>query len=63
MTVERTYKCNLCHDSHQPESLIGIFWTADRNRPIDERPAREVEHHVCVDCATAIRLIMESRRK
>jgi hypothetical protein len=61
--IERTYRCNLCHDGRETEKLIGLQWTSDKSRPISEKPVRETENHICIEYATAIRIIMESRRK
>ena len=54
MTITRTYYCDLCNDLHQwqDEDFIGIYW--ESNRKLIEKPAREVEHHLCFNCIKQI---------
>lgn len=54
MTVKRIYECNLCHVQRAPDQLAGVQWGADMRTPL-QRPAREVEHHICIDCLIGLR--------
>ena len=62
MSVKRIYECSLCNDRQDPDRLIGLYWTSAYEYLV-EKPAREVEHHICEACATAIRIIMEKKRR
>lgn len=55
MTIDRTYRCDLCNDLHTAHELFGIYWKCD------ERPAqwvlvepKGVEHHLCAKCISTI---------
>jgi hypothetical protein len=54
MTVDRSYRCDLCHDMHQPDDgkLIGIYWNPGNALVI--KPVREVEHHLCRRCVDSV---------
>lgn len=55
--INRTYKCDLCNKVHSDEhfdyELIGIFWDTNKQY-IVEKPAVEVEHHLCSKCISSI---------
>jgi hypothetical protein len=57
MAVERTYKCDLCGDrlnlSDTPPSAFGIWWQS-WPKVLIMKPAREVEHHLCLSCVSSI---------
>jgi len=53
MTVDRSYRCNLCHTKCEPDDLTGIYWT-DCPGAIEFRAARDVEHHICKHCLGSI---------
>jgi hypothetical protein len=57
MTVERSYKCDLCGDrinlQASPPEGIGIWWQSWPKLLIS-KPARETEHHLCVPCVSSI---------
>lgn len=55
MTVERTYRCNLCHAMHEPDRIFGVYWEGTNLRNPVQRPARAVEHHICPDCVAGVR--------
>ena len=62
MTIDRTYRCDLCHDMHEPGKLRGLFWrTTASGSELVEKPSREVEHHVCPKCLTGLRNFELSR--
>jgi hypothetical protein len=54
MTVDRSYRCDLCSDMHKPDSgeLIGIHWAA--RGALEVKPVRSVEHHLCKRCVEAV---------
>jgi hypothetical protein len=55
MTVDRTYRCDLCHDTHDPNRLRGLYWQATvTGHVLVEKPGREVEHHICNRCLEAL---------
>lgn len=56
MTVERTYRCNLCRDEESgPDSMIGLWWSG--NHLHLKRYFKTVEHHICRKCYDAIRAV------
>lgn len=63
MTIDRTYKCDLCSDTYSSQQcndglLIGIIWShsiAARRLVIEHAERwREVEHHICRRCLADI---------
>jgi hypothetical protein len=54
VTIDRIYRCNLCYVHRPPEQLFGVRWDGDMRTP-RQRPAREVEHHICADCVAGLR--------
>lgn len=62
MTVLRRYTCNLCGGADEAR-LIGIYWKGTSNGDhFVERPAREVEHHLCDTCLRDARDIWERKK-
>jgi len=70
MTATRHYTCDLCNMGNDAANLVGIYWTTlnpkdksywGRERAV-ERPAREVEHHLCQKCLDDIAEIIAARR-
>lgn len=65
--IERTYRCNLCHDAHKPDELVGILWSETGKKTTlgaavkgwVPKPARETEHHLCLSCLDDIRSFPE----
>jgi len=52
MTIERTFQCDLCKTRLEPRHLVGLYWGAGVY--LEERPSRDVEHHLCFPCLSAI---------
>lgn len=52
--IDRTYRCDLCRDIHEPRDLIGLYW-AIFNTIDFKRSQRDVEHHLCFKCFDQIR--------
>lgn len=54
MTIDRTYRCDLCSDMHKPDDgqLVGIYWAA--RGALEIKPVRSVEHHLCCRCIEAV---------
>lgn len=57
MTVVRTYRCDLCGDTHPHEQLVGLHWETWPAKGWIRKPAREVEHHLCPTCTTSIQAL------
>lgn len=55
--INRTYKCDLCRDRHEPEDLVGIEWSA--GHVISIKHARQTEHHLCQRCIDNIKRFPE----
>lgn len=58
MSIDRTYKCNLCHKtSKEPlgNSLVGLYWTAYRGWI--KKPATEAANHICTECLSSLQKI------
>ena len=59
MAVQRNYKCDLCGDPVQLDSMaessraIGIWWNT-WPKGLVMKPALETEHHLCPTCISAI---------
>lgn len=55
MSIDRTYKCNLCQTRHEPNSpvLHGIYWKALLGWTLVG--VRESENHLCLSCMDSIR--------
>lgn len=51
--IERTYKCDLCRDTHQPEELFGLHYSDVKKGWINATPM-SVEHHLCARCISSI---------
>jgi hypothetical protein len=65
MTTDRTYRCNLCADSiapHEAEDFKvagkGIHWD---NQRISFRPVTDTEHHICCNCISGLRELLDTR--
>lgn len=57
MTIKRTYFCNLCAENVPLDPiagrvLVGLYWEA--NSKLVERAPRDVEHHICNKCLSAL---------
>ncbi len=69
MTVERTYKCNLCKAKKEPDKIHGLYWCFVANRSKNTRDgwtlssARDTETHVCFQCAADVHSIVEKKNK
>lgn len=62
MTIDRTYRCDLCNDLHDPkvDAFYGIYWASgDR---LEMRPVFTVEHHLCLKCIQGVAAIHEKLR-
>ena len=62
MTIDRHYKCDLCHKSlnDTKDNLVGIIWKAggdifSATHYYDKHNGSHVEHHLCVDCIKSIK--------
>lgn len=53
--IERLYRCDLCRAAHSPDGgkLFGLHWGQNNKLAVLKSP-RDVEHHICVACFTAI---------
>lgn len=69
--IERTYRCNLCRDSHEQGDLIGIRWGNTGSRTTlgaliqgwaKDSPAN-TEHHLCESCMDSLVEIHAKRRR
>lgn len=61
MSVEKSYRCDLCRMSGDPKALIGLLWVSSPPNKIVESLSEMVEHHICKECATSIRIIMNAK--
>lgn len=57
MTTVRTYRCDLCGDSHKPEDLTGLHFETFPARGWIAKPARQVEHHICTPCLSSLQAL------
>lgn len=60
MTLERLIYCNLCNRRLEPNETLGVLWTG-MHSTIEERPALQVEHHVCFSCLDGLLSIAQER--
>lgn len=58
MSIERTYRCNLCRDTYEPKQLVGLHWTSFP-KGWTEKPAREMENHICMPCLTSLQAMTQ----
>lgn len=59
MAVRRTYRCDLCGDGLSLDGQygkqgFGLYWTG---RAWEERPAAQVERHLCAPCISSIQAL------
>lgn len=59
--IDRKYLCDLCRTALPLEKLTGISWTS--NFKFEERPGRETEHHLCLNCLFCIAEIAKTKLK
>jgi len=61
MSINRTYKCDLCGasvpDVVLDKSLIGLYWVDAPAHGWIRKAAREVEHHICQTCLLSLFVI------
>lgn len=56
MSIDRTYRCNLCRDTKGADDLIGLWWKT-WPKFWEERPAHDAENHVCMTCVSSIQAL------
>lgn len=56
MAIDRTCRCDLCRDTYRLDEgkLIGLHWSDWPAKGWTEKPAREVERHICCACLTSL---------
>ena len=54
-TVE--YKCNICRDIKEITHLRGIWFVSSMSKPslFEQKPPRDTENHICIDCIKQIK--------
>ncbi len=54
MSIDRTYRCDLCNDRHSADAkqLVGIYWQPGNTLVI--KSVASVEHHLCRRCIEAV---------
>lgn len=61
MTIDKTFRCDLCKASCPPETLdsflVGIYWVDHPIHGWTQKPAKEVEHHICKTCLISLQAI------
>ena len=62
MTTRRTYSCDLCGTSIDPnnDEGVGIYWIGTK---MQFKPVRDVEHHICDKCSEQIIDLWRARAK
>lgn len=60
--IDRSYRCNLCRDAVDPQAMFGLYWTGV-GKCIERRPPMQVEHHICLACASQIVIMWEQYAK
>lgn len=63
MSVRKVYKCELCFEELDPERLVGLKRETFAMAIWKEERPEATTRHICKECATAIRIIMESKRR
>ena len=58
MTIKRTYACNLCGDTKETDSLVGLHWETFPKGWKEASP-RTTENHICIPCISSIQAIKQ----
>ena len=69
--IERTYRCNLCHDAHDQKEMVGLSWAPTGERTTlgasIEGWVRDyrlnAETHLCKPCLRSIAKIRAEQRE
>lgn len=60
MSVTRSYSCNLCRETFDPQKLVGLYWKAWPTG-WEEKPPRETENHICETCLSSLQAIKATK--
>ena len=55
--IDRNYRCNLCRDAYPRDELIGLHWKDWPAKGWIEKPASQVENHLCVQCLSSLQAL------
>lgn len=56
MSIDKTYRCDLCRDIHDPDDglLIGIHWDG---KQWHETTCRDHDRHICAACVSSFQAL------
>lgn len=61
MSIDKTYRCDVCNSTGNPDTMTGIHWDSTNGMTIVLRPPKTVEHHICERCFKALASAYEKR--